>query len=285
MPTFDFAAADAIAPHLLHQAFTDAFADYLIGPFRVGLEHWPQFLARQCADLSLSRVALLAGRPVAFALAAPRPEVGSWRLAMMGALPEARGGGAAAALLGDFIERAAAAGCSVLELECFAQNARALRLYERHGFRAAHALHGYTRPAGQAVPALREPGAREVPLADAFEWLDDALARLRDLPLQVTSRSLRALSVQAGAMRHGSAQVVYSVAAGERVTIHSLLDRTAGGEDGEVLVTTLLHRFERGSFSVPQLQRLDLGGELLERLGFERLPLHQWLMRRELTPA
>ena len=31
--------------------------------------------------------------------------------------------------------------------------------------------------------------------------------------------------------------------------------------------------------------RLDLGGELLERLGFERVPLHQWLMRRELTPA
>jgi len=56
-----------------HDAFTEAFADYLIGPFVLTLAQWPGFVARQGVDLSLSRAAMLDGKLAAFALVAPRP--------------------------------------------------------------------------------------------------------------------------------------------------------------------------------------------------------------------
>jgi len=48
------------------------------------------------------------------------------------------------------------------------------------------------------------------------------------------------------------------------------------------LVAHLLARFPARRIAVPQLQRDDLGGEALLRLGFQRLPLHQLGMRKEL---
>ena len=123
-------AADTLDPARLHGAFVAAFADYLNGPFQVPLAGWPIFLVRQAAVLSHSRVALAPnGEISAFALTALRPEALRWRLATMGALPAARGSGAAPALLDDFIARAREAGQAGVELEVFAQNRRAFKLY------------------------------------------------------------------------------------------------------------------------------------------------------------
>ena len=47
--------AERLSAAALHEAFGDAFSDYLIGPFALALDAWPAFLARQCADLGLSR--------------------------------------------------------------------------------------------------------------------------------------------------------------------------------------------------------------------------------------
>jgi len=262
-------AADRIAPDRLHAAFGAAFADYLIGPFRLPLAQWPRFLGRQGVDLSLSRVALDGDAPVAFCLVAPRPECASWRLGTMGALPAARGTGAAQLLLEDFLARARAAGLASVELECFAQNARALRLYEKNGFHAIDALYGYQR-AG-AAPAAAPPAA--VDLQDAFAWLD---ATREPLPLQVTSRSLRALPVQLHAWRQGTAQLVFSEVEG-RLQVNSLVDRDPAQADAQALVAQLLAQGQ--AVHVPQLQRQAVGGAALERLGFERLPLHQLWMR------
>ena len=77
------------------------------------------------------------------------------------------------------------------------------------------------------------------------------------------------------------AQLVYSVAA-ERLTVHSLVDLQPEQRGAEALVAQLLRLHPGLAVQVPQLQRPDLGGEALERLGFERLPLFQWLMRRPL---
>jgi len=155
-------AAD-LTPADLHAAFGAAFADYLIGPFSLPLAAWPGFLARQGVDLTLSRAALDGeGRILAFCLVAPRPALGRWRLGTMGALPAARGSGAAPALLDDFIARAAAAGQGAVELEVFAQNARALRLYQGRGFAPLHELHGYVAEPGCVSPAVAPAGLREL---------------------------------------------------------------------------------------------------------------------------
>lgn len=269
-------AADGLAPARLHAAFGAAFADYLIGPFNVPLAQWPQFLGRQGVDLSLSRVALDDGEPAAFCLTAPRPDCASWRLGTMGALPAARGKGAAQLLLDDFLTRARAAQLASVELECFAQNTRALRLYERFGFRAIDALYGYQRAGGDH--ASTSHAASIVDLQEAFAWLDAARDAGCALPLQVTPRSLRALPVALQAWRAGSAQLVFSQADG-RVQVNSLVDRDPAQHDAQALVERLLARADGKSIHVPQLQRRDVGGAALERLGFERLPLHQLWMR------
>lgn len=284
MPTTESVDATRVDPARLHAAFTEAFADYLIGPFQIPLAQWPDFLGRQGIDLGLSKVALAGDAPIAFCFVAPRSECGSWRLGTMGALPPARGTGVAAALLDDFIARAATAGCKAVELECFAQNTRALRLYQSRGFEAIDALYGYQRAAtavdaaaGASDPPTAAPVA--VDLQQAFAWLDAGIADGCTLPLQVTTRSLRALTVVLQAWQQGSAQLVFSQAGDCSVQVNSLVDRDEAQRDAEDLVRALLARHAGSAIRVPQLQRQSVGGAALERLGFERLPLHQLWMR------
>lgn len=276
MADFLILPATQLEPRRLHEACVAAFSDYLIGPFTMTLEQWPLLLGRQGAQLRPSRVALRGDEVLAFALVAPRPDLARWRLAMMGAVPAARGSGAAAALLDDFIARAGQAGMQAVELECFEQNERALRLYRGRGFEALHRLYGYARPAALPAPA-GDAQAQVVTCDDAFAWLAAASLRDRQLPLQVTPVSLRALTVTLQAWRLGAAQVVFSEGAEQKVTIHSLVEQ---GGDAQALVAALLRRYAGWSVGVPQLQRLDVGGAALERLGFERLALNQVLMRR-----
>lgn len=283
MPDPSFVPAGDVPAADLHAAFAAAFADYLHGPFDLSFEQWPAFTARQCVDLAASRVARLGGAIHAFALVAPRPERRSWRLATMGAVPAARGSGAAAALLDDFIARARAAGQAEVELECFAQNERAVRLYRGRGFEPVHELHGYSGAPGE----LRGDGAQHpvesVTLEDAFAWLEAAGPRLGGLPLQVTPACLRALPVALRAWRSGRAQLIAAETAPGRLSIQSLVDEDAAQRSAQGLAAHLIAQFPGHAIDVPQLQREDLGGQALERAGLRRLPLHQLLMRRRLS--
>ncbi|WP_349741576.1 GNAT family N-acetyltransferase [Roseateles cavernae] len=280
-PTLVVPAAE-LAPAPLHQAFVGAFADYLIGPFQTTLAQWPGLLARQGIDLGLSRV-VLEGRDrqiLAFAFVAPRPESGRWRLATMGALPAARGRGAAARLLDDMLARARAAGLAEAELEVFAQNERALRLYRGRGFETLHELHGYQALPGSVAPAACE--FRAVEHGAALAWLrDEAQARLRDLPLQVTAASLQSASGMS-AWQKGSAQLMFSRPDAATVVVGSLIDWQPAQTNARALLQALRAEFPQATLRVPQLQRLDLGGQALRELGFETLPLHQLLMRAKL---
>jgi ribosomal protein S18 acetylase RimI-like enzyme len=271
-----------------HAAFTEAFCDYLIGPFVLTLAQWPAFLARQGVDLSLSRAAMVRGELAAFALVAPRPTTQRWRLATMGARPSARGSGAAAELLDDFIGRATGAGLATVELEVFAANERALRLYRGRGFEIVHPLMGYERST-TAGPVL-VPAIEAVRLPEAWTWLDQAQARIPDLPLQVTATVLRvaAAAAPAGhplqAWRHGTAQMVFAEQpSGAAVVVHSLIDLEPQQTGAQALSEALAARYPGRTLRVPALQRPDLGGEALERAGFTPQPLHQWLMLRELS--
>lgn len=287
MPDFILAPADAVDPADLHAAFVAAFADYLLGPFEVALDQWPAFLARQCVQLPASRVALAGGIVQAFALVAPRPDQPSWRLGTMGALPAARGTGAAPALLDDFLERARAAGQAQAELECFAQNERGVRLYRSRGFETAHELHGYsgTADALAGSDAAPDTSIEAVLLDDAFAWLERAGRECDGLPLQVTPPSLRALPAALHAWRRGRAQAIASDGAG-RLVVHSLVDLDPAQASAERLVAHLMRRAAGRTIFVPQLQREDLGGRALLRRGLQRQPLHQKLMRKplQLTP-
>lgn len=289
-PSMSFTPGTALPPATWHAAFTEAFADYLIGPFTLTLAQWPGFLARQGVSLAESRATVDAGGQItAFALVAPRPAVGRWRLAVMGARPAARGSGAAAGLLADFLARAAAAGMGRVELEVFAQNTRAVRLYEKNGFAVAQGLYGHElEPAHAAGPSAAPAMAIDaVTLDEAAAWLDAAEQRVPDLPLQVGAGSLRAAEQAAPgslkAARARDAQVVWSAPAEPgAVVVHSLVDSSADQAGAEALLHHLQARHPGRTLRVPPLQRDDLGGLAWQRLGAARQPLHQWLMSRAL---
>jgi ribosomal protein S18 acetylase RimI-like enzyme len=277
--------AHELSPSDWHAAFTAAFADYLIGPFKLTLAQWPGFLARQGIDLPLSRAAVVDSTLVAFALVAPRAARRRWRLGTMGALPAARGSGAAKRLLDDFIERGQAAGVAALELEVFSANERAVHLYQGRGFEIVHPLRGYERA---PAPAEAEaPAVQVVALDDAWRWLDEADARVPDLPLQVTPQVLRVAAAAAAAQtplqawRYADAQLVFGEQpAGPVITLHSLIDTDPAQPGAQALAGALAVRYPGHTLRAPQLQRPDLGGDALQRAGFQPLPLHQWLMRR-----
>jgi ribosomal protein S18 acetylase RimI-like enzyme len=282
MPDFRCVPACDLEPAQLHAAFTNAFSDYLIGPFSLPPEQWPRFLARQGIALAHSRVALGPQGILAFALTAPRADQASWRLGTMGALPAARGSGAAPALLDEFIARAQAHGQARVELECFAQNTRALRLYRSRGFEAVASLWGYQREAAEIGGPGSDAGVQGVTLDEAWAWIEHVSRRRRDLPFQVTPASLRAQPLVLQAWRCGDAQLVAAESAPGQFTVLSLLDETAAQEGAERLLRHLLQRAPAPGLAVPQLQRDDLGGLALQRLGARKLPLHQLLMHKPL---
>lgn len=281
----------ALSSAAWHAAFTAAFADYLIGPFQLSLAQWPGFLARQGVDMALSRAAVVGGELRAFALVTPRLARGRWRLSTMGALPSARGSGVAPALLDDFVARARADGVAGVELEVFAANERALRLYRSRGFEAVHPLHGYERAPGVgAAPAVArriEPPVDPIPLDEAWRWLDEADAGIGDLPLQVTAPVLKLSAAFAPpgapllAWRHAQAQLVFAEQPAQRtILVNSLVDRDPAQPGARALAEALAARYPGHTLRVAPLQRPDLGGEALQRAGWRPQPLHQWLMCR-----
>lgn len=285
MTAFSLVPTDQLAPEALHAAFVRAFADYLIGPFNLALDQWPGFVLRQGVDLGLGRAAVDAqGDVLAFALVAPRPALQRWRLGTMGAVPQARGSGAAVQLLLDFVQRGRDAGLKALELEVFVQNERAARLYRGHGFVERHALHGYQRvaDAGEARPPAAELACTQ---AEALAWLGEAEGSILDLPLQVCADVVGVLTVPWTVWRRGSAQLVFTGDVEAGVIVRSLIDRNPAQQDAEALVQALLAAHPGAKVSVPQLQRGDLGGEALQRCGFATEARHQALMRLDLAGA
>ena len=270
--------ADAFGAADLHAAFTGAFSDYVAGPFQLTLAQWPSLQARQGIDLALSRVAVRDGAIAAFAFACPRAERGRWRLGAMGALPAARGSGAAPALLDDFLARARAHGLAWAELECFAENERALRLYRGRGFEVACALDGWKASGAPADAVARE--VRAVDRASAFAWLEDAGRRLAWLPFPGTARSLAGQPRPLTFWQCDDALLVFSVVAGTPTQIHGLVDHDPALA-GAAALARALRAAHPDSFAPPIL-RGDLGGAALERAGYTRHGLSQVLMKREL---
>jgi GNAT superfamily N-acetyltransferase len=263
----------------LHAATVAAFADYLAGPFSMTLAQFPSFIARQGIDLARSRVAIVDGAVVAFAFVCPRPEVGRWRLGAMGALPAARGTGAAPALLDDFIARARSEGLPWAELECFAANERALRLYRSRGFEVVAALNGWQLPDDATAGELASD-VRAVDREPALAWLADADQRLAWLPFPNSARCMAAQTRPLTFWQRGGAQLVFSVVDGTPTQIHSLVDLDPALRDAEALARAVAATHP-GVFAPPIL-RDDLGGTALQRAGFAPHLMSQVLMKRKL---
>ena len=277
--------AAAVPPAALWAAFNAAFADYLIGPPQLPEAQWPAFLRRQGVELAFSRVALQGEHEVqAFALMGRFSDRFTLRtrVATMGARRETRGTGIAPRLLEQVITEARERGDAALELEVFAQNTVALRLYRAHGFEPVCELYGYESAAvsPEDWPPTQPP--YQVTLEGAAAWLRAHAAP--DLPFQVSPPALDANATPPlVAWRAGDAQLVFTARDAAHVSIASLFDASAAQADAQLLLRALRGQYPAATLRVPQLQRLDLGGRALEAVGFQRLPLYQLLMRHTLT--
>jgi len=279
MTAFEISAATDLAPADLHAANLAAFADYIAGPMHLPFDQWPSLIARQGIDLARSRVAVRDGAIMSYAYVCPRPDVGRGRLAILGALPAARGTGAAPALIDDFLARAKAEGMGHAELECFAANERALRLYRSRGFEVVCALNGWKAP-DEPAPADVARDLRAVTREAALAWVDDAGRRIDWLPFQNTSRCLSAQVRPLTFWQRGRAQLAFSAVAGTQTLVHSVIDLDPALGDAQALAEAL-RAAHPGTFA-PPIFRDDLGGEALRRAGWAPHDLNQVLMRRVL---
>lgn len=252
----------------LAACFSESFDGYLAGSFVMDAAALTHFLARQGAELALSRAVVRDGALAGIAFVGPC--AGRRRIGGMGVRREARGSGASRLLLQRVIDDAKQAGVPAVELEVFVQNTPAVRLYRAMGFAEGAPLWGFER-----APVEVEPAAppREVTIEDAADWLD--AQRRDDLPYQVSAAALRGFDPAASkAWRLGSALMVWREAAPQVVTVQILFDADPRQRDA----LALLQALPRCTVRVPQLMRDDVAGWALREAGFATLPLHQMQM-------
>lgn len=278
-------AAGEIAPQALTEAFNASFAHYVAGTMTLDVPGLSTFLARQGADAALSRVAVdAAGRPLGFVFIGRRPERDGprCRVGAMGLLPETRGSGLAQALLERVITEASVRGDTAIELEVFAQNPRAHRLYLGFGFGEVMPLHGYTCDASAVRQAEGPaPAPAVLPLAAAADWLAQQQS---DMPFQQSAHLLRAPTTRGTAWQAGTALLVFDLPPQDSSVLALRVVHEADAASGSLagLVKRLAAEHPQRRLQMPALLAPHLGGDVLEQLGFVRQPLHQYLMRRAL---
>jgi GNAT superfamily N-acetyltransferase len=265
-PALDW-SADALAA-----CFTEAFDGYLAGSFTMTAQALPLRLARWGVDLALSRCVVVDGALRGFVFVGKHG--GCRRVGAMGVSPAARGSGASRALLQQVIAEARAAGARALELEVFAQNTPALRLYRSFGFADGAPLWGFVREPAEVnvTPAA----ARTLTIAQAADWL--VAHGPAELPYQQGGASLRHVDPAAPAWQIGTALLVFQ-AQPVSVTVLALVDADPAQHDARRLIDAMLAAHPNHTVQVPQLMRDDVAARALREAGFTPLPLHQLQMR------
>ncbi len=274
---FTVVRAAAVPAAALCDAYNAAFADYVVTFPTLDESAWHAVVARQGVDLQLSVAACSGETVMAFGLVTPRAGQIT-RIATMGARAAARGSGAAPALLDQLLAEAGARGDAWAELEVFAQNERAFRLYRSRRFQPVCTLCGFETAGGSG----RDAAVVEVSRDDGARW---AAAFERDertpLPWQVTGNAIACAPATQRVWRLAQAQVAWLESA-DTIVVMSALDRDAAYADAARLLGALAHRFPAHKLRAPQLHREAGPADGFERAGWTRSPLFQYLMRRSL---
>lgn len=272
------APAASVSTDEIRDCLNESFSDYLIRLPRFEADGWSTFLHRQGVDIGLSRVGIAGDRVVSFALVTPRSSV-SWRVAVMGARPDARGTGIAPRLLDETIAEAQSRRITSIELEVFAQNTRALRLYQSRGMTPASVL--------KAFDATATSRRAMLPVTSVTH--DAAVRRARDiealspvyLPWQVCSESIRRMPGVPHCWQSGSAQLVFAEMTG-LILVQSLLDSDPAHASASGLLATLRDAYPEAMLRAPQLQAENGAARAFRDAGWTEADLYQNLMRRTL---
>lgn len=167
MADIEFAPAAERSSADLAALFTRGYDGYFT-PVTLNAAEFENMVRASDLDLAASRLVLVDGVPVAFALLGVRGAHG-W-VGGMGVVPEWRGRGLGRRIMERLIAAAREAGIADLDLEVLEQNAHAARIYEALGFRDLRKLDVWVRdpaPLAAGAPAAGEHGGAPTVLAVA----------------------------------------------------------------------------------------------------------------------
>ncbi len=251
------------------------FSDYYV-PIRISLEHLIGMLRVDSVDAVASHIVFKDNQPAGVALVARR----GWnsRLAGMAILPEARGQGVGRWLVAQIITDAKARGECRLELEVIQENAPAVTMYERAGFRKIRKLVSYS---------VQNPQGS---YAELFEIDLRTLGRLillhgsQDFPWQISGESLTQMSLPNRAYRYRECAVAISSPFEDTVSLRALLLNVEDKSQIQTLLQGLFARFPGKTWKVPAIFP-DEFSPTFETAGFEREALAQYQMALNLNAS
>jgi len=255
----------------LADLLTRGFEGYLI-PIHIDEAALLTMLRRDGVDLTESRVLIKEGEPIGVALIARR----GWtsRLAAMGIVPHARGGGVGKWAMQNLIEQARARGEKTMVLEVIEQNAAAVKLYEKAGFKIMRRLLGYKleNPQVESDDELTEIDIRELARLVAYHGL-------KDLPWQLSGSTIMQHTPPSRAFRMNDAYCLISNPQAEHVAIWSVLVKAGSRGAGlsPVMMRALFARFPNKTWHVPALYPEEICA-VFDQIGMKREDISQWQM-------
>jgi GNAT superfamily N-acetyltransferase len=272
------APATSVPSDDIRDCLNEAFSDYLIRMPNFEADSWPGFLHRQGVDLSLSRVGVQSEHVVAFSLVCPRSAT-AWRVAVMGARPSARGSGIAPRLLDETIAEAQSRGLRSIELEVFAQNERAFRLYQSRGLQPATALRGFD--GSERCRSAMKPVVSVTHQEAARRARDIEASSETPLAWQVCGDAIERLPYVPHCWQFGTAQIVFAEMTG-LVMVMSLLDGSPDYRAAADLLGSLRATYREAFLRAPQLHSDHGAAHAFRICGWGEVPLYQNLMIRML---
>jgi ribosomal protein S18 acetylase RimI-like enzyme len=254
--------------------FNQAFQNYLAGWHDLDVPGLARFLSAQGVDVCYSRFVRANGELVGFGYI--NRTAGTPRLAGMGTIPRARRSGAAGSLLMHLLSEAKDRGDRAMVLEVFEQNEPAVKMYQRHGFQIISRLLGWRRG-----PAAQE----EAPALEQMSLLE-ASHRLRapaypDVPWQISSHAVAKVPV-AHAFRVKEAGIVLGDTKAGPIRIHACFADDANEKAARNGLAAVMSHYPGREFFAPPIFPEQFGAGIFQPLGFQREPLNQLLMRRDL---
>jgi ribosomal protein S18 acetylase RimI-like enzyme len=250
----------------LAELFTKSFEGYLL-PIHVTAEGLAQRIRVEHVDLFASRVVMLDDVPMGLGLIARRGRQS--RVASMGLVPAARSRGLGRALIATLVDDARARGDRGLRLEVFEQNAPAVAVYQRAGFRVVRRLVSYEidRLEADATPlAELDPDA----FGRAMQR-DGAL----DLPWQLSPDTLAFAGPPTRVFSSGSAAFASIIhVSDESIVLRGIFTKREERRRGHAarLLRGLAGLFPGRTPSFPALVPEDATPEFFGELGFRRGP-------------
>lgn len=255
---------------------TRGFSDYFV-PISLSGASLLTMVRQDSVDLEASRVVIVDDVAVGVAFIARR----GWttRLAAMALVPEARTRGAGEACVRHVMDEARARGERTMVLEVIEQNGRAVRLYERCGFRTVDRLVGY-----EGVVAHVD-GAQPPVACDVHEVARALIAHgPPDLPWQLSGETLGQAVPPAAGYRSEHSWLAISDPSAAKVGIRALVTLPGARRRGDALelLRAVIAQHAGKTWRVPAIWP-ERYGALFEKLGLQRTELTQWLMSAALT--